>query len=228
MKTNRPISTISYNSDSFLKYVLDDLIKKRIIDFYAFINHLPEPKDEYGFEEKKKHKHLFIFPSQIVDTNSEKWQKVFEEVDSKNVLPLKCIHWEHSKFIDWFLYALHDSAYLALKGQTRAYHYKVEDIICSDTEYMMELYHTSDVSKVNQFNLFRELCSQNITFKDMLKSGFIPVQQIRAYERAYQLLTGDIFQFTSEKDRLYKEGWFEVRPVVFEGTILRSSSKIHE
>ena len=49
MNSRCPISTISYNTEQFLIKELNKMIDERIIDFYAFICHLPE--DDLG--EKK-------------------------------------------------------------------------------------------------------------------------------------------------------------------------------
>ena len=62
MKTTMPTSTISYNSGGFLKLKLDELLKAKVIQFYAFIEHVPEE------DEKKKHKHLYIEPAKSVQT----------------------------------------------------------------------------------------------------------------------------------------------------------------
>lgn len=231
MKTNRPISTISYNTDNFLLAKLELLKKQGVIEFYAFVNHLPEPKDERGLAERKKHKHLFIVPSQVIDTISEKWKETFSELTSDSELPLNCIQWQSSKFIDWYLYALHDTAYLALKGQTRYYHYKHQDIFNSDSDYFLELIHTSDVSKVNQFKLFTELCEKNISFSEMVKNGFIPIQQIRAYERAYNLITGRLISYAKDKGQLEYQGYFACATAQFVDSctvILRNGGKTHE
>ena len=66
MRTSRPFSTISYNSTDHLIAKLDDLVKRRKIDFYAFIEHLPEEDQE------KRHKHLLIVPNGYIQTDDLK------------------------------------------------------------------------------------------------------------------------------------------------------------
>ena len=97
MITRSNISTISYNTDDFLTFKLNDMIKNHCIEFWAFINHIPEE------DERKEHKHLFIIPSGTVDTFA--LSDILEEIDFTNptMPPLGTIFWKHSKFVDWYL-----------------------------------------------------------------------------------------------------------------------------
>ena len=51
MNTRSPIATISYNTNSFLIKELNFMIADKIIEFWAFVEHVPED------DEKKIHKH---------------------------------------------------------------------------------------------------------------------------------------------------------------------------
>ena len=42
MKTSKPFSTISYNTADFLSVKLNDLVNRRKIAFWAYVEHLPE------------------------------------------------------------------------------------------------------------------------------------------------------------------------------------------
>ena len=108
MKTTMPTSTISYNSGGFLKLKLDELLKAKVIQFYAFIEHVPEE------DEKKKHKHLYIEPAKSVQTEElrDELREYVEETPDK---PLGCMPFGKSKFGDWYLYAIHDEAYLLVR-----------------------------------------------------------------------------------------------------------------
>ena len=75
MITRSNISTISYNTDDFLIFKLNDMIKNHCIEFWAFINHIPEE------DERKAHKHLFIIPSGTVDTFA--LSDILEEIINK-------------------------------------------------------------------------------------------------------------------------------------------------
>ena len=166
MRTSKPIATISYNTDSFLIHKLNNLIDIGVIDFYSFIKHLPEE------DEKKEHKHLFIVPSGLVDTNS--LIKELEEIDDLNDLPLKCMPFRNSKFSDWFMYSLHDENYLASKYMIKKYHYCKDDFIRSDETYFSELIHTSDFTKYKAQKLFLDLVHAGYSFADILEKGVVP------------------------------------------------------
>ena len=63
MKTSKPFSTISYNTADFLSVKLNDLVNRRKIAFWAYVEHLPEE------DEKKAHKHLYIVPNGQINTD---------------------------------------------------------------------------------------------------------------------------------------------------------------
>lgn len=181
MRTSKPFATIDYNSDEFLKLKLDELIRARKIDFYAFINHLPEE------DEEKPHKHLYIVPSSLFDTNS--LIDYLAEIDlSKSLKPFTCIAPRSSKFDDWYLYSLHDVRYLASKGQSRKYHYKPEEVISSDKDYLSELVHQIDYSKLYRLDSVQRAVAAGVPFTELVANGVVPIQQINQYEKAYSLI----------------------------------------
>ena len=188
MITRSNISTISYNTDDFLTFKLNDMIKNHCIEFWAFINHIPEE------DERKAHKHLFIIPSGTVDTFA--LSDILEEIDFTNptMPPLGTIFWKHSKFVDWYLYALHDIDYLASKGESRMYHYNKSEFVVSEYDYFNELIHSCDFSQYTKHKKLREAVQSDISFRDLFANGFIPVQQIGQYNLAYNLLKyGDVY-----------------------------------
>lgn len=195
MITRSNISTISYNTDDFLTFKLNDMIKNHCIEFWAFINHIPE-KDE-----RKAHKHLFIIPSGTVDTFA--LSDILEEIDFTNpsMPPLGTIFWKHSKFVDWYLYALHDIDYLASKGESRMYHYNKSEFVVSEYDYFNELIHSCDFSQYTKHKKLREAVQSDISFRDLFANGFIPVQQIGQYSLAYNLLKyGDMYYDKTERN----------------------------
>jgi hypothetical protein len=102
---------------------------------------------------------------------------------------LRCLRFNFSKFGDWYLYALHDSAYLASKGQSRHYHYAYNDLKTSDND---ELYRSSkeiDLRLVAPLKGLEQAINDGLTFQQALKSGIIPLPQIRNYQMAWELLT---------------------------------------
>lgn len=131
MKTTKPISTISYNSHAFLRGTLERLKKSHKIAFWVFIRHEPEE------DEKKAHFHVYIEPNGKVDT--EALRDLFQEIDRDNFdKPLGVLPFKSSKFADWYWYGIHDKAYLLSKGETRKHHYKMENMITDEEEYLYQ------------------------------------------------------------------------------------------
>lgn len=182
MKSRCPMSTISYNTEQFLIRELNKLIDERVIEFYAFIYHFPEA------DEKKGHRHLYIIPSTLVDSFTLNVRLSQVDVDNPDKPPLGCINWKHSKFGDWYLYALHDKDYLATMCEERKFHYSKDEFVVSDWDYFNELIHTSDLVKYKSFAKFREMVSSGVNFRELFSNGFIPVQQIVQYKKAYNLM----------------------------------------
>lgn len=183
MKTSKPFATISYNSAPFLDTKLNELISQGHIDFFAYIEHLPEE------DETKKHKHLYIVPSGRVDT--EQVRQYLTEIDplKPTEKPLRCLPCKPSKFADWYLYALHDSRYLASKGQSRKLHYTLEEFTVSDNDFFIEEIHTIDFSKLNRVEALVNAVESDIPFADLVKVGMVPLQQFVGYQKAYNLLS---------------------------------------
>lgn len=127
MATQKPISTISYNTEPFLKEKLDDLVNAHIIQSYMYIKHLGEDGD-------KDHIHLRIEPNKRIDQMD--LTDKFKEYIQGNDKPLGVRPWRPSKEEDWILYAVHDSKYLSLKygggDKGEKLPYKWEDIKVSD------------------------------------------------------------------------------------------------
>lgn len=182
MKTSKAFSTISYNTDGYLKATLDKLVSARKIDFYAYIEHSPEE------DEKKSHKHLYIVPNGKIDTDQVRNELI--EIDPKNPLslPLGCMPIKSSKFGDWYLYTKHDKAYLASKGQSRKHHYTLEQFEVSDFDYFKEEINTIDLTKYTRFSELIKAVEDGKSFSDFLKSGIVPIQQTYAWEKAYSII----------------------------------------
>lgn len=202
MITRTPFSTISYNTDSFLIYQLDQMIEERIINFYAFIIHKAEE------DETKDHKHLLLIPNGMQDTFQILSR--LEEPDPDNDKPLKCMAAKHSQFADWYLYALHDKDYLYTKGIERRYHYLRDDFYTSDDDYFLELIHTSDFSRWKKIATFRECISKGEYFVDLVKNGFVPVQQIFQFEKAFLYLCKHVLKTFNFDGRtcIFKDGHY--------------------
>lgn len=126
MATQKPISTISYNTVPFLKEKLDSWVSAHIIQCYQYIWHKGEDGD-------KDHVHLRIEPNRKLDP-MDLTAQLTEHV-SDNPKPLGVRPWRPSKEEDWFLYVVHDKKYMALKypnDKGEKLPYKWQDIVASD------------------------------------------------------------------------------------------------
>lgn len=133
MATQKPISTISYNSEKFLKEKLDSWIKAHIIQAYQYICHKGEDGD-------KDHIHLRLEPNKRLDPMTLAEELREYEIGKKK--PRGCRPFRPSKEEDWLLYAVHDKKYLKFKygGGERGEKlpYKWQDIKVPD-DYDIEI-----------------------------------------------------------------------------------------
>ena len=68
MKTSKPVSTISFNSEAYLRGKLRELTAAGVLEFWAYIRHDPEP-DEVGDEAGgKQHFHVYMEPAKMIQT----------------------------------------------------------------------------------------------------------------------------------------------------------------
>lgn len=184
MRTSKPFSSISYNTTPYLQSKLTQLTDSGKLRFSAYIEHFPED------DEKKKHTHIYFVPDGVIDTTA--LLKELEEVDlSDPGKVLKCMPCQSSKFGDWYLYGIHDTAYLATKGQTRKHHYKQEDIFSTNPDYLNELIHTIDYSKTEKIQRFYDQVKAGKRLSDLVQQGLVPIQQLLQYQRLYDMIIGD-------------------------------------
>ena len=106
MATQKPISTISYNTEAFLKEKLDFWLSKHIIQAYQYICHKGEDGD-------KDHIHLRLEPNKKLDPMD--LMDELREFQVGSDKPLGCRPFRLSKEEDWILYAVHDPIYLKIK-----------------------------------------------------------------------------------------------------------------
>ena len=192
MRTTKPISTISYNTSSYLRLKLDELKKAKIISVWHYIEHLPED-DEGG---KKEHIHLYIEPSKLIQTDD--LVEHFKEFDAeKPDKPRKCLSFRTSKFGDWYMYAVHDKAYLASKGQSRRYFYCFDDFVTSDADELYRAFKEIDLSYLTPLKDIVAAVEGGITFTQFFALGRVPLEKVNYYEKAFQLV---------EYERTYRNG----------------------
>lgn len=184
MNTAKPISTISFNTPEFLKLALDDLIDAGILSFYAYIVHKPED-DEGG---TKQHIHLYAEPSKRMQTDNLK-EHLAEFDPDKPDKPKGCISWISSKFDHWYLYALHDKRYLAMKGQSRHFHYSHEEIQTSDVDDLNFKVRMIDMLALSPYSAMQDAQKNGVTWQEFFARGTVPINQVVLYEKAWNLLS---------------------------------------
>ena len=185
MRTTRPFSTISWNSEFHLIKQLDEMIRQRSISFYAVIKHHAEE------DEKKDHYHVYVEPDGQMDTHQ--FMDRLEEIDPKNPLkPIRIARVQNSKFADWYLYGKHDSAYLASKGQSRQYHYEDDDFIVSDSDVFLDLKHHIDWSKINATGHVIQAAEQGMTFAEYIKENPVNMLAVRSVQFIFEQVQGNM------------------------------------
>ena len=182
MRTSKPIATISFNTREFLIFKLSYLQEIGVFSFWSFIEHQPED-DEGG---RKQHFHVFAIPSKICNTDDIR--KEFIELDPEHDKPRGTLLWVTSKFDSWYMYALHDSAYLASKGQSRKYHYDASMFVASDDDDLNCMAKSIDLISVSPYMSMRSAQAQGCTFAEYFNRGTIPIQQVNLYKAAWDML----------------------------------------
>lgn len=188
MKTSRDISTVSYNTKNFLLLKLKELVDAKKISFWFLMEHKPE-KDEL-----KGHFHLFIRPSKQIQTDDLRDE--FKEYDPEMPKKPRCVMpFDYSDFANAYLYFLHDPAYLASKGQSRKYHYKVEEFLTSEPDYLALCAKDINPLILTPYYAMQEAQRSGMTFAEFFARGSIPILQVALYQRAWDLLfNADIFR----------------------------------
>lgn len=106
MATQSPISTISYNTEPFLREKLETWYNAHIIQAFQYICHKGEDGD-------KDHIHVRLEPNKRIDPMD--LQDQLHEYQIGKDKPLGCRPFRPSKEEDWILYVVHDPIYLKLK-----------------------------------------------------------------------------------------------------------------
>lgn len=182
MRTTKPISTVSYNSIPYLTLKLEELQRAKRISFWAFVWHQAED-DEQG---KKDHCHVYIEPAKMLQT--EDIRDELKEYDPTNEKPLGCLSFVSSKFDHWYLYALHDKRYLAMKGQSRRFTYSHDCFVTSDADDLLHKARSIDLLGLSPYAAMEDAIAQGLTFAEYFKRGTIPLPQLHAFQMAWSLL----------------------------------------
>lgn len=178
MKTSKPISTISYNSPTFLEAKLKELVELDVLSFYAFIRHSPEA------DERKAHYHIYMELGDLTEIKKGcALQHCFDELDPTHpdkplgVQPFR----KTMNFADWYYYAIHFKPYLISKGQSRKYEYSDDDLTISDPDIFSDLKGQIDFAKY-----FRQ--AENIkrlkdgdTVLQLVQEGLVNIREVLSY-----------------------------------------------
>lgn len=170
MATQKPISTISYNSEKFLREKLDIWVDAHIIQAYQYIPHKGEDGD-------KDHIHLRIEPNKKLDP-----MDLLEQLREYRIgedKPLCCRPFRPSKEEDWILYAVHDEQYLKAKygggEKGEKLPYKWQDIRVSE-------YYDMEIAYIRA-KAYLEHTSVNIASR--MQQGENPLNLIMQGENVY-------------------------------------------
>ena len=172
MATQKPISTISYNTEAFLKEKLDTWYNAHIIQAYQYICHKGEDGD-------KDHIHVRIEPNKKLDPMdlSEQLREYKLGIDK----PLCCRPFRPSKEEDWILYAVHHKQYLNLKygggEKGEKLPYKWENIVVPEY-YDMEQAFTRALSYLDH---------STVNIATRLQNGEKPINLMLQGENVYTL-----------------------------------------
>lgn len=184
--SKQPLSTISYNTDEFLKLRLERLKAKDMISHYMYIHHKGEtdPDDPDEIPEKD-HIHLIVFPLKSLDMIA--LRKKFEEPDPTNDKPLgvRPFHiTKENRVVDWELYAIHDPRYLRGKGLKRDYHYSHKDIITDDVDFLGRLIR--DIKgRISDLELLLDYVEQGATWDEVARDLFITIRELKRFKETY-------------------------------------------
>lgn len=170
MATQKPISTISYNTEPFLKEKLETWYNAHIIQAFQYIVHKGEDGD-------KDHIHLRIEPNKKLDPMD--LQAELREYQFGKEKPLGCRPFRPSKEEDWILYVVHDAQYLKLKygggEKGEKLPYKWQDIRVSE-------YYDMEIAFIRA-RAYMEHTSANMATK--LQQGDNPLSLILQGENVY-------------------------------------------
>lgn len=184
MRTSKPVSTISFNTLGYIELKLDELVKAKKVSVWHFIAH----KGENDECQKKDHVHLYIEPSILMQV--DELLEHFKELDPCNSKPRMCLPFRSSQFDTWYLYAIHDKDYLMTKPNVgkKKYHYAYADIKTSNSDDLYRSVSEIDVGLLAPVNMLKKAIKEGNSFAGLVAVGRVPLEQLRNYKEAYQLL----------------------------------------
>lgn len=193
MRTRKPISTISYNSEAFLSNVLANLKRNKIISEAFYIFHKPEA------DTNKPHFHVYMELAKTLQT--EDLRDLFKEKDPNNEKPLGVQPFQTSDFANWVWYSIHDPEYLKSKGLTREYQYSTEHVVATDRDYFEYLLSMNPrpQSKVERVKMG---IINGLEDTEMLIRLNVPLEKWGSYRQSIQIMR-------KELHKIYRETKFD-------------------
>lgn len=186
MRTTKPLSSVSYNSREYLESVFNDLLKRKVISFWAYIWHKAEAY------EKKDHIHMYMVPDELVDTHQ--LSPLFDELkDDGSIDAIKDLR--TSNWGDWFYYGIHDPAYLACKysnDMPKKYYYRKEDVIVSDPDIAVMYHERVDLTVLlsPSLGVIRDHALAGVTIQEFLRAFPVKKSDVRYVKEIYDLYGG--------------------------------------
>lgn len=91
----------------------------------------------------------------------------------------------------WYLYGIHDKAYLASKGQSRRFHYRFEDVQSYDQDALLQSVREIDLTSLTPVKTMLDAQAQGISFSQYFRSGAVPIPQFLQFKQAWELMALD-------------------------------------
>lgn len=186
MQTRKPVATISFNSHDYLTGRLQELTQNGVLEFWAVIEHQPEPDEVNDEAGHKTHFHVYMEPAKQVQTTALRDQ--FKEPDPVFGKPKGCLQIVSSRFDDWYLYALHEPAYLASKKQARVYVYDATQVVSSDAGDLQQKVAAIDLSGRDTYLTMWQYQAAGRTFAEYMIAERIAVRDVAAFNKAWNVM----------------------------------------
>lgn len=178
MQTTKLISSISYNSETFLVGKLHTLVRSGILEYAHWVKHFPED------DETKEHIHIVVKPNKRLDTSAlrNEFLEVLPNEDKPRcLLPFRTT----SRMSDWMLYSAHDVLYLLKKDETRKYQYEKADFRSTDSDLLDEDWRDCHRTSDSHIPTLKRMASEGFTWEKVVSMGFLPINQYFAYRDMY-------------------------------------------
>lgn len=190
MRTGKSISNISYQSPSFFALMVENLQKADAIGPCFWVAHKGEEGD-------KDHIHMVLLGGirtyETKGLESLFGTQIFQDGSKGSLTQL----WRTTKDLnDWLLYAIHEPTYLLRKGEVRDFSYEWSDIRCGVNDGLLlnraiiEAKRALEAGGDKVYRLLRIAVKNNMTWREIVLAGVIPVNCLGSAYRVYELMKG--------------------------------------